>query len=82
MNTCSECGKPIALGSPGGFCSACLLRLGLREVESEAEVEGRWLGEVQSAECNVQKEGEAKDKGQSAGEKLEQEGREGEPGKL
>ena len=33
---CSECGKIVPDGVPGGFCAHCLLGLGLHEAQSEA----------------------------------------------
>jgi len=33
MNTCGECGKVISAESPGGYCSQCLLSLGLKHAE-------------------------------------------------
>jgi len=44
VGVCSECGTAIPADSPGGFCSRCLLGLGLIQ--------------MQSAECRVRNEEE------------------------
>ncbi len=36
QHSCDQCGKPL---SPEGFCSACLLRLGMRASQGEAAVQ-------------------------------------------